>query len=79
VLASPVTNGSFETAYGLWVDSWDTALAAVATATETRILSVEVAARHRAVIASERKLVIEELALLTGHVYGSGRAGAGTT
>jgi hypothetical protein len=68
----------FEMAYGLWVNCWDTALAAVATAAQTRNLSVEAAARHRAVIAAERKLVIRELTLITGRVYSSGRAG-GTT
>jgi hypothetical protein len=32
----PAKGGTFETAYGLWVDSWKTALAAVATATQAR-------------------------------------------
>jgi hypothetical protein len=59
----------FETAYGLWVESWGAALAAVATATQTRTLSSDTAARHKAVIAAERKLVTRELTLLTGRGY----------
>ena len=69
MLVSPATTGTFDTAYGLWADSWNAALAAVATATQTRMLSSSTAAGHKAVIATERKLVIKELTLLTGRAY----------
>lgn len=66
----PAESGMFETAYGLWVGSWETALAAVATATQTRTLSLQAAAGHKSTIAAERKLVVKELTLLTGRGYG---------
>jgi hypothetical protein len=70
VLPAPATSGTFEAAYGLWLASWETAVRAVATATEIRMLSLKAAAEQRAAIAAERKLVIEELTLLTGRVHG---------
>jgi uncharacterized membrane protein YdjX (TVP38/TMEM64 family) len=61
---SPTTSGDLSALYGLWVGSWETALAAVATATQTRMLSLKVAAAHKAAIAAERKLVMKHLAQL---------------
>ena len=66
----PRDGGIFDRAYGLWVGSWETALAAVATATQTRMLSLQAAAGHKSTIAAERKLVIQELTLLAGRGYG---------
>lgn len=64
--------GSFDTLYGLWVRSWETALAALATATQTRILAPGTAAGHAAAIASERKVVVNELTLLSGQALAVG-------
>jgi hypothetical protein len=61
--------GTFEAAYGLWVGSWETALAAVASATQTRTLTVQAAADYKTTIAVERKLVAKELTFLTGRSY----------
>ena len=51
-------------AYDLWLISWDTALEALATATQERTLTTDQAARHRAVIAAEREFVSHEFTLL---------------
>lgn len=53
-------------AYALWVGSWETALGALATASQSRTLSRREAAAHQAVIAAERKLVTKEFARLLG-------------
>jgi hypothetical protein len=58
---------SFAVSYDRWLTSWETALSALATATETRALSANAAAAHRAVIATERKLVTKQFTLLLGH------------
>lgn len=62
--------------YELWVGSWETALAALATASQSRTLSTNEAAAHKAVIAAERELVTQEFALLAGadfRPFGDGR------
>jgi hypothetical protein len=58
---------SLTVAYDFWVGSWDAALAAVATATQSRTLSTNEAAAHKAVIAAEREIVTEHFTLLLGH------------
>jgi hypothetical protein len=58
---------SLTVAYELWLGSWETALSALATATESRTLSTSDAAAHRAVIAAERELVTTQFTLLLGH------------
>jgi hypothetical protein len=52
--------------YDLWLASWETALAAVATATRSRTLSTTEAAAHNAVVAAERELVTKHFTLLLG-------------
>ena len=54
------------TVYDLWLATWDTALAALATATRSRALSTNEAAAHSAVINAERELVTKHFALLLG-------------
>jgi hypothetical protein len=58
---------SFASAYELWLGSWESALSALATATESRMLSTTEVAAHRAVIVAERELVTEQFTLLFGH------------
>jgi hypothetical protein len=58
---------SLAVAYELWLDSWETALSALATATQSRTLSANEAAAHKAVIAAERELVTTQFTLLLGH------------
>jgi hypothetical protein len=58
---------SLAVAYDLWLDSWETALSALATATQSRTLSTNDAAAHKAVIAAERELVTTQFTLLLGH------------
>ncbi|HEX6680487.1 MAG TPA: hypothetical protein VF063_07570 [Gaiellaceae bacterium] len=48
---------SLAVTYDLWLGSWETALSALATATESRTLDATEIATHRAVIADERELV----------------------
>jgi len=57
---------SFTVAYELWVDSWEMALAALASASQSRTLSTDEAAAHRAVVAAERELVTKTFTLLIG-------------
>jgi hypothetical protein len=52
--------------YGLWLASWDAALAAVATALRSGTLGADDAAAHRILIAAERDIVTKELTLLVG-------------
>jgi hypothetical protein len=54
-------------AYELWLGSWEAALSALATATQSRTLSTTDAAAHKAVIAAERELVTRQFTLLLGH------------
>ena len=58
---------SLTVVYDLWVGSWETALAAVATATQSRTLSTSEAAAHKAAIAAEREVVTRHFTLLLGH------------
>jgi hypothetical protein len=53
--------------YGRWVDTWEAALAALASASHSRTLSTNEAATHKAAIAAEREVVIGQLTLLLGH------------
>jgi hypothetical protein len=62
-------------AYELWLDSWEAALSALATATKGRALSANDAAAHRAVIVAERELVTIQFRLLLGHRPTRARAG----
>lgn len=57
-------DGEIETVYELWLASWDTSLAAVATASQTGALSAPDAARHRSLVAAEREIVLRQLTLL---------------
>ena len=57
---------SLTAAYDLWLGSWETALAALATAIQGRALSTAEAAARKSVIAAERDLVIKQLTLLLG-------------
>ena len=57
---------SFTVAYDLWLESWEAALAALATAGQSRALSTKETAAHRALIAAERELVTREFTLLLG-------------
>jgi len=56
----------FNVLYDHWLEAWETALAAVATANESGALSAHDAAVHRAVIVVERELVMQQLTLLRG-------------
>jgi hypothetical protein len=58
---------SLAVAYELWLDSWETALSALAIATQGRKLSTDDAAAHKAVIAAERELVTTLFTRLLGH------------
>ena len=53
--------------YDLWLESWESALVALAAASETRTLGTAEVAAHKAVIAVERELVTKELTLLVGY------------
>jgi len=55
---------SLVVAYGLWVESWQAALAALTTARHDKLVSTREAAAHTAVIAAERELVTKQLMLL---------------
>jgi hypothetical protein len=57
---------SFNVLYDLWLGAWETALAAVATASQSGALSAHDAAVRRAVIVVERELVTKQLTLLRG-------------
>jgi hypothetical protein len=57
---------SLSGAYELWVGSWETALSALTTATQSRTLGMNEAAAHKAAITAERKLVTSEFTLLLG-------------
>ena len=50
--------------YELWLHSWETALAALATASRSRMLTTRETAAHKAVIVAERELVATQFALL---------------
>ncbi|HWJ45203.1 MAG TPA: hypothetical protein VNR63_07425 [Gaiellaceae bacterium] len=52
--------------YELWLASWETALAALATGARSRALSLSEAAAHGAVIRAERELVTKHFTLLLG-------------
>jgi hypothetical protein len=58
---------SFTVAYELWLGSWSTALTAVETATQSRSLSTTEAADQKRLIATERKTVTKQFALLVGN------------
>jgi hypothetical protein len=58
---------SFPVAYDLWLGSWETALAALATATQNGTLSTNEAAAHKAVISAEHEFVTQKFTLLLGH------------
>jgi hypothetical protein len=62
VLEAPPT--SLTVAYDLWVGSWESALVALATATESRTLSTTEIAAHQAVIAAEREVVTDQFEVL---------------
>lgn len=63
------------TIYDFWVATWETTLAALATATRSRALSANQAAAHSAVINAERELVTRLLAaLLRGELPGAARS-----
>jgi hypothetical protein len=53
-------------AYDLWLSSWETALSALASATQSRTLSANEVAAHKAEIAAERELVTNQFTLLLG-------------
>ena len=57
---------SLAVAYDLWLESWESALAAVATAIRNRTLSTSEAAKHQGVIAAERSVVTKQFTLLVG-------------
>jgi hypothetical protein len=61
---SPDIGSSFSGLYNLWLASWETALAALTSASQTATLSTNDAAAHRAIIAAERDVVTKQLALL---------------
>ena len=61
---SPAIGSSFAGLHHLWLASWETALAALTSASQTGTLSTNDAAAHRAVIAAERDVVTKQLALL---------------
>ena len=61
---SPAIGSSFAGLYHLWLASWETALAALTSASQAGTLSTNDAAAHRAVIAAERDVVTRQLALL---------------
>ena len=63
-LARPL---SLADVYELWLGSWEAALSALATATQSRTLSTMEAAAHKTVIAAERELVTNQFTLLPGH------------
>jgi hypothetical protein len=52
--------------YERWLATWETALAALATATRSRALSTNEAAAHSAVINAEREPVTKHFTLLLG-------------
>jgi hypothetical protein len=58
---------SLTVAYDLWLGSWETALSALATATQSRTLGTTEGAAHKAVIAAERELVTKQFTLLLSH------------
>lgn len=58
---------SFALVYDLWIGSWETALLALATATQSGTLTTKEAAAHKAVIAAEREVVTKQLTLLLGY------------
>jgi hypothetical protein len=60
----PTRPASFAAMLDLWVASWETELAALASATQTGTLSTAEAAIHRTVIAAERGSVTKQLRLL---------------
>jgi len=62
----PAARLSLTLVHGLWIDSWETALAALTTATQSGTLTATEAAVHKAAIAAERAAVTEQLALLLG-------------
>jgi hypothetical protein len=55
-----------DAAYDLWLGSWETALAAIMTATQARELTIKAAAGHTAVIAAEREVVTREFLRVAG-------------
>jgi hypothetical protein len=57
-------SSSFPALLELWIASWETALTALATATQTRTFGTAEAAAHRTVIAAEREVVTKHLARL---------------
>jgi hypothetical protein len=65
-LLDPVPPLPFTAVFDLWLAAWETALAAVATASQNGALSAHDAAVHRAVIAVEREIVTRQLTLLRG-------------
>jgi hypothetical protein len=62
----PERQPSFPVAYELWLSSWETALAALATASQARALSTHHAAALKALIVDERRFVTREFTLLLG-------------
>ena len=63
--------------YRLWLGSWETALKAVATAAQTRTLSMTAATGHKDAIAVERRLVTRQFVLLTARGFLGERATTG--
>jgi hypothetical protein len=61
--------------YSLWLGSWETARSALAAASRSGTLSASEAAAHKALIAAERTIVIEQLTLLVGDGTSAGRSG----
>jgi hypothetical protein len=66
----PIRERILTVAFELWLDSWEAALAALATASQDRTLSTNETAAHKALIAAERELVTREFTLLLGHITG---------
>ena len=58
---------SFTVAYELWLASWDAALAALTTASQSRMVSTNGAAAHKAAIVAEREVVTRHFTRLLGH------------
>ena len=58
------TGSSVAGLHDLWLESWETALAALTIASQTGTLLPNDVAAHRAVIAAERDAVTRQLALL---------------
>jgi hypothetical protein len=58
---------SLTRAYDLWLANWETALSALTTATQSRVLGANEVAAHLTVLKNERALVTRQFTLLLGH------------